>query len=78
MTKEEIKDMLDMNFDNNKEWLVNYIYILETDCDKFKNAINLAREMIKNSVSKDRYNSLVKKYNNLVKKTNKGKFVDIK
>jgi hypothetical protein len=78
MTKEEIRDTLEMNYDNNKDWLVNYIFTLESDCDKYKNAVLISREIIENSVSKDRYNNLVVKYNKLVKKTKEGKFVDMK
>lgn len=78
MTKEEIKDLLDMNYDNNKDWLINYIFWLESNCNKYKNGLELAQELIFNSVSKDRYNSLVRKYNKLVKKTNQGKFVNMK
>jgi hypothetical protein len=78
MTKEEIRDTLEMNYDNNRDWLVNYIFCLESDCTKYKNAIVLSRELLDNSVSKDRYNDLVNKYNKLVKKTKQGKFVDIK
>lgn len=78
MTKEEIKDVLEMNYDNNRNWLINYIFCLESDCTKYKNAIVLSRELLDNSVSKDRYNDLVNKYNKLVKKTKQGKFVDIK
>lgn len=78
MTKNEIRDTLEMNYDNNREWLVNYIFYLENENDKFKNAIELSREIINNSVSKEKYNNLVVKYNNLVKKTKKSKFVDIK
>jgi hypothetical protein len=78
MTKDEIKDVLEMNYDNNRDWLVNYIFTLESDCKKYKEATILAREMIGNSVSKDRYNNLVMKYNKLVKKTKEGKFVDMR
>ena len=78
MTREEIKDLLEMNYDNNKDWLINYIFSLESDCKKYKDAVILSRELIENSVSKDRYNNLVMKYNKLVKKTKQGKFVDIK
>ena len=78
MTKEEVKDLLEMNYDNNREWLVNYIITLESECNRFKKSIELARELMNDMVSKDRYNDLVKKYNKLVKKTKQGKFVDIK
>lgn len=78
MTREEIRDLLDMNYDNNKEWLVNYIFLMESERDKYKNAMDLAQELIRGSISKERYNALVKKYNNLVKKTKQGKFVDMK
>ena len=77
MSKEEIKDILDMNYDNNKDWLVNYIFWLESNCDRFESALKVSRELIQDSVSKDRYNDLVKKYNKLVKKTKQGKFVDM-
>lgn len=78
MTREEIRDLLDMNYDNNKEWLVNYIFLMESERDKYKNAMDLAQELIRGSISKERYNALVKKYNNLVKKAKQGKFVDMK
>lgn len=78
MTKEEIRDLLEMNYDNNRNWLINYIFVLESDCDRYKKAVDISREIIQKSVSKDRYNNLVNKYNKLVKKTKQGKFVDIK
>ena len=77
MNREEIRDLLDMNYDNNKDWLINYIFFMEQERDKFKNALEVAQEIINNSVTKDRYNNLVIKYNNLVKKTKQGKFVNI-
>ena len=43
MTREEIRDLLDMNYDNNKEWLVNYIFLMESERDKYKNAMDLAQ-----------------------------------
>lgn len=78
MTKDEINDLLEMNYDDNRKWLVNYIFTLELDCDKYRNGLELAQELIKNSVSKDRYNDLAMKYNKLVKKTKQGKFVNLK
>ena len=68
MTKEEIRDLLEMNYDNNREWLVNYIVTLESECNRFKKGMELARELMDDMVSKDRYNDLVKRYNKLVNK----------
>lgn len=78
MTREEINDLLEMNYDNNRKWLVNYIFTLESDYKKYKEATKLAKEMIENSVSKDRYNNLVIKYNRLIRKVKQSKFVDTK
>lgn len=78
MTKEEINDLLEINYDNNRKWLINYIFCLESDCKKYKEATKLAKEMIENSVSKNRYNNLVVKYNRLVRKVKQSKFVDTK
>ena len=65
MEKEEIKDMLDIH---SKEEMVNYIYELEQKYYRTKRALETAQMLIRNSVTKDRYNNIVKKYNNLIKK----------
>lgn len=65
MTKEEIKDFVDVS---NKEDIINFIFKIITENTQYEKAIILSREMLKNSVSKERYNDLVKKYNKLVKK----------
>ena len=67
MTREEIKDMIEMNYDNNLEGIVNYIFDLESELIKCQKGLDVARLIIKGSVSKDRYNSIVKKYNKLAK-----------
>ena len=65
MTKEEIKDFVDVS---NKEDIINFIFKITSENTQYGKAITLSREMLKNSVSKERYNDLVKKYNKLVKK----------
>ena len=67
MTREEIKDMIEMNYDNNLEGIVNYIFDLESELLKCQKGLDVAKLIIKGSVSKDRYNSIVKKYNKLAK-----------
>lgn len=66
MSKEEIKDFLEIN---TQEEVIEYIYNLETEYLKTKEALEVAREVIlKESVSKDRYNAVLKKYNEIAKK----------
>lgn len=65
MTEEEIKDFVDVS---NKEDIINFIFKITSENTQYEKAITLSREMLKNSVSKERYNDLVKKYNKLVKK----------
>jgi len=60
----EIKDFIDMN---NIDSVAKYIYDLEKQCDKLQKGLAIAREMLNNRVTKDRYNDLVKKYNKLLK-----------
>lgn len=68
MSKEEIKDLIEMNYENNIDGIVDHIYNLETELIRTKEALDMARELIlKNSVSKERYNDIVKKYNALLK-----------
>jgi hypothetical protein len=63
--KEEIKDFLDIN---DKEDIINYIYKIEIDLIKHQKALETARMMLDNRVTKDRYNNIVKKYNELLSK----------
>jgi len=66
MSKEEIKDFLEIN---TQEEVIEYIYNLETEYLKTKEALEVAREVIlKESVSKERYNAVLKKYNEIAKK----------
>ena len=68
MSKEEIKDLIEMNYENNIDGIVDHIYNLESELIKTQEALEVARELIlKNSVSKERYNDIVKKYNALLK-----------
>jgi hypothetical protein len=68
MSKEEIKDLIEMNYENNINGIVDHIYNLESELIRTQEALDVARELIlKNSVSKDRYNDIVKKYNALLK-----------
>lgn len=69
MSREEIKNLVEMNYENNIDGIVDHIYNLETELFKTQQALDMARELIlKNSVSKERYNDIVKKYNALLKK----------
>ena len=68
MSKEEIRDLIEMNYENNIDGIVDHIYNLESELIKTQEALEVARELIlKNSVSKERYNDIVKKYNALLK-----------
>ena len=62
MTKEEIKDFLEVN---SQKVIIDYIYNLETESIRNQKAISTARMMLSKSVTKERYNDLVKKYNKL-------------
>lgn len=68
MTREEIRDMIEMNYENNLEGLVDFIFDLESELNKNKKGLETARLVISDSVSKERYNNIVKKYNKLAKK----------
>lgn len=66
MSKEEIKDFLDVN---SQKDIIDMIYNMESELIKTQEALDMAREVIlKNSVSKERYNDIVRKYNDLLKK----------
>lgn len=67
MNKEEIKNFIDKN---NQEEIINYIFELENELMKNQKGLELARVMIKDMVSKDRFNDIVKKYNEIIKKYN--------
>lgn len=68
MTREEIRDMIEMNYENNLEGLIDFIFDLESELNKNKKGLETARLVISDSVSKERYNNIVKKYNKLAKK----------
>lgn len=63
MTKEEVKDFLDISSEKD---IVNFIFQTVSERNKYKKAVEELRIMLNNSVSKDRYNNLVKKYNKLL------------
>lgn len=66
MSKEEIKDFLEVS---PQEDVIEMIYNLESELIKTQEALAVAREVIlKNSVSKERYNDILKKYNDLLKR----------
>ena len=65
MTREEIKDLLEMNYDNNIEGLIDHIFNLETELNKYKRGLETARIVIDGSVSKERYEAILKKYNKI-------------
>ena len=68
MTKDEIKDIIELNYDYNREWLVDYFYKMYQDKNRYEEALKTSRLLLENTVSKKRYNDLVKKYNKEVKK----------
>lgn len=69
MSREEIKDLVEMNYENNIDGIIDHIYYLENELIKTQEALEVARELIlKGSVSKERYNDIVKKYNDLLRK----------
>lgn len=68
MTREEIRDLIEINYENNIEGIVEHIYNLETELIKTQRGLEVARAMIQDSVSRDRYEDILKKYNALLKK----------
>lgn len=71
MIKDEVKDIIELNYDYNREWLIDYVYKLYQEREKYKNALDTSRKLLENSISKDRYNDIVRKYNKEVKKNEK-------
>lgn len=68
MSKEEIKEYLEMNIEFDIDAVVDFIYNLQQEKEKYYEATLDFRQMLNNSVSKDRYNNLLKMYNDLKKK----------
>ena len=68
MTKDEIKDIIELNYDYNLDWLVDYFYKIYQDKNRYEEALKTSRLLLENTISKKRYNDLVKKYNKEVKK----------
>ena len=68
MTKDEIKNIIELNYDYNLDWLVDYFYKIYQDKNRYEEALKTSRLLLENTVSKKRYNDLVKKYNKEVKK----------
>jgi hypothetical protein len=64
MTKEEIKDFLDVNSEKD---IIDFIFNLNSELIRTTKALQTAQIMLKNRVTKDRYNNIVKKYNKLLK-----------
>lgn len=67
MNRQEIKEFLNKH---SEEEIIEYIFTLESDLLKTQKGLEVARVMIKDSVSKDRFNDIVKKYNQIIKKYN--------
>lgn len=67
MTREEIKDFLDVS---TQEQIIETIFNLESELLKTQQGLDVARTMISNSVSRDRYNDIIKQYNDIFKKYN--------
>ena len=65
MSREEIKDFLDVS---SQEEIIELIFNLESELLKNQKGLDVARAMIKDSVSKDRYNEILKKYTSISKK----------
>ena len=65
MTREEIKDFLDVS---TQEQIIETIFNLESELLKTQQGLDVARTIISNSVSKDRYNDIVRKYNEIAKR----------
>ena len=68
MKKDEIQDIIEMNYDYNREWLIEYVFNLYQEKEKYKSALETSRKLLENTISIKRYNDLVKKYNKEVKK----------
>lgn len=71
MEREEIREYLEMNMEVDTDAVVDFIYNLIKEKEKYYEATLVARQMLNDSVSKDRYNNLLKEYNKLRKKVNK-------
>lgn len=67
MNRQEIKEFLNKH---SEEEIIEYIFTLESDLLKTQRGLEVARVMIKDSVSKGQYNSVIKKYNEIIKKYN--------
>lgn len=67
MNRQEIKEFLNKH---SEEEIIEYIFTLESDLLKTQKGLEVARVMIKDSVSKGEYNSVIKKYNEIIKKYN--------
>lgn len=67
MNRQEIKEFLNKH---SQEEITEYIFTLESDLLKTQRGLEVARVMIKDSVSKGQYNSVIKKYNEIIKKYN--------
>lgn len=67
MNRQEIKEFLNKH---SEEEIIEYIFTLESDLLKTQRGLEVARVMIKDSISKGQYNSVIKKYNEIIKKYN--------
>ena len=67
MNRQEIKEFLNKH---SEEEIIEYIFTLESDLLKRQRGLEVAKVMIKDSVSKGQYNSVIKKYNEIIKKYN--------
>jgi hypothetical protein len=71
MLKDEIQDIIEMNYDYNRDWLVDYVYNLYKENERLKENLITAKGLLKNTTSLERYNKLLKDYNKEVKKNEK-------
>lgn len=67
MNRQEIKEFLNKH---SEEEIIEYIFTLESDLLKTQRGLEVAKVMIKDSVSKGQYNNVIKKYNEIIKKYN--------
>jgi len=68
MSREEIKDFLDVS---EQEDIIDFIFNLESELLKTQKGLDAAKMIISDSVSKDRYNDILKKYNEISKRRGK-------
>jgi hypothetical protein len=54
MTKDELKDMIELNYDYNRNWLIDYFYKIYQEKERYEQALKTARKLLENTISKER------------------------